>query len=201
MLKKIILIGAGGHASSVVEIIEESKIYKIKGFIDNKKKNKNFLGYQILGSDNILEKLSKKFSAFICVGQIKNYKIRQSLFNKLVKLNFDIPIFYSNSSFISKYSKIEKGTIVMRNVIVNANSSIGSNCIINNKSLIEHDVNIGKNCHISTGAIINGNVSIGDNTFIGSGTIIKEGINIGSSCIIGAGEVIKKNITHKKIIG
>ena len=41
---------------------------------------------------------------------------------------------------------------------------IGKNCIVNNKSLIEHDVVIGNHCHISTGAIINGNVRIGDKT-------------------------------------
>ena len=63
----------------------------------------------------------------------------------------------------------------MHDVIVNANSIIGKNCIINNKSLVEHDVEVGDNCHISTGSIINGNCIVGDNTFIGSGSIIVNG--------------------------
>ena len=36
------------------------------------------------------------------------------------------------------------------------NVSIGENCIINNKALLEHDVKIGDNVHISTGCIVNG---------------------------------------------
>ena len=48
----------------------------------------------------------------------------------------------------------------MRQAILNYNSSIGENCIINNKALIEHDKSIGNNCHISTGSIINGGVKI-----------------------------------------
>ena len=193
MKKKLILIGAGGHANSVLEIIEENKKYQILGFLDNKKKN-IFCGYKILGKDNLLKKYSKNCSAFISIGQIKNYKIRTNIFNKLILLNYDLPSFTAKSSFLSKNSSIGSGTILMRNVIVNANSSIADNCIINNNALIEHDVIISSNCHISTGVIINGNVKINKNSFIGSGSIIKEGVKIGKSCIIGAGKVIKKDI-------
>ena len=57
--------------------------------------------------------------------------------------------------------------MVFHHVIVNSNVSIGENCIINNKALLEHDVKIGDNVHISTGCIVNGS-SIGSNTFVGS---------------------------------
>ena len=49
----------------------------------------------------------------------------------------------------------------MHGAIINSNTTIGSNCIINTKSLIEHDCLIGHNVHISTGAIINGHTKIG----------------------------------------
>ena len=199
MKKKIILIGAGGHATSILEIIEESKKFQIIGFLDNKKKN-NFFGYKILGKDNLLKKYSKNCAAFISVGQIKNYKIRKNIFNNLILLNYEIPSFIAKSANLSKNSSIGSGTILMRNVIVNSNSSISDNCIINNNALIEHDVVISSNCHISTGAIVNGNVTIDKNTFIGSGAIIKEGVKIGKSCIIGAGNIIKKDIISGSIV-
>ena len=45
-MKKLILIGAGGHAKSCLEIIRQNKNFKIIGFIDNKNKKigkfKNF---------------------------------------------------------------------------------------------------------------------------------------------------------------
>ena len=37
-MKKIILIGAGGHAKSCIDVIELQNKYKIIGLIDNKKK-------------------------------------------------------------------------------------------------------------------------------------------------------------------
>ena len=38
-MKKIILVGAGGHCTSCIDVIEMEKKFKIAGLIDNKKKN------------------------------------------------------------------------------------------------------------------------------------------------------------------
>ena len=37
-MKKIILIGAGGHCKSCIDVIEIQKKFKILGLVDNKKK-------------------------------------------------------------------------------------------------------------------------------------------------------------------
>ena len=76
---------------------------------------------------------------------------------------------------------------------------IGSNCIINTSSLIEHNSVICSHCHISTKAIINGSVTIGDKTFIGSGAIICQGIKIGNNCVVSAGSIVKKNLSDNII--
>ena len=57
-MKKLILIGAGGHAKSCLEIIRQNKNFKIIGFIDNKK-IKKFENLKILGSDKILKDIKK----------------------------------------------------------------------------------------------------------------------------------------------
>ena len=38
MKKKLILIGAGGHALSCIDVIEAEKKFKIIGLVDNSKK-------------------------------------------------------------------------------------------------------------------------------------------------------------------
>jgi sugar O-acyltransferase (sialic acid O-acetyltransferase NeuD family) len=199
-MKDIILIGAGGHCESCIEIIEKEKKFKILGLVDNKKKG-FFLGYKILGSDKDLLKLrSLTDNSFVTLGQIKNYEKRKKIFKKLLKLKFYIPQIISNLSYISKKTLIKNGVIVMNGCIINSGSIIGNNCIINNGSIIEHNVIIGDNCHISVGAIINGNARIGNNCFIGSGAIIKNKISIGNNCIIGMGKVVKRNVLDNEIL-
>ena len=44
----------------------------------------------------------------------------------------------------------------MHNALVNAGAKIGDNCILNTKSLVEHDAIVEDHCHISTSSIVNG---------------------------------------------
>ena len=200
-MKKLIIIGAGGHSKTCLEVAESSKIYKVIGFLDNKSKFDNFFNrFQIFNEKklNLVLKITK--NVHIGVGQIKSPKLRINLFKKYKKKGFKFPVLIHSSAYISKYSFINEGTLVGIYSVINANCKIGHNTIINNKSLIEHDSKIGNNCHISTGVIINGNCSIGDNTFIGSGSIISNNIDIGKNCIIGCGKIIKKNLKPGTLI-
>ena len=201
-MKDIILIGGGGHCISCIDVIEQEKLYRIKGIIQKNLNNKtNILGHQVIGIDLDLQKIVKKnTNILITTGQIKSPKIRIKLFNLAESLGAKFPTIISSKSYHSKYSKINQGTILMHYSIVNANVKIGKNCIINSKSLIEHDVVIGDHVHISTGAILNGGVEIGSGSFVGSGVIIKEGVKIGKNVVIGAGKTILKNISNNKVI-
>ena len=191
-MKQIILIGGGGHCKSCIDVIENGNKYKIRGIIDKKK---NFLlNYKVFPESYINKKLIKNNYAFVTVGQIKNYKIRVKLFDRLKDLGFKIPTIISPSAYISKHAVIGQGTIVMHGAIINAGAAIGNNCIINTNSLIEHDVVIGDHTHISTEVTINGGVVIENKVFIGSRSIIKDNISIGEHSIVGAGLYIKKNL-------
>ena len=88
--------------------------------------------------------------ALITTGHIKNSKIRENLFEKVLNDGFKFPTIISPLSYASKHSSIGEGTIIMHGSIINAGAKIGRNCIINSKSLIEHDVVIGDHCHISS---------------------------------------------------
>jgi len=202
-MKKIIIIGSGGHAISCVEILNNSKdVYKIIGYIDQKKNNKFPIKYlqnmNCLQDFKKLQKITKNFA--LCIGQIKNSKLRESIYLKFKKMGCSFPVIKSKYSLISKNAVIGPGSMVFHNVIINMNVKIGENTILNSGIIIEHGVDIGNNCHISTGAIINGDSKIGNNCFIGSGTIVHQGIKIGNNCIIGAGKIISKNVSSKAIL-
>mgnify|MGYP001400633988 CR=1 FL=1 len=201
-MEKIILVGAGGHANSCIDVIELEGKFKIAGLIEKSSpySNKNYI-YKIIGTDNDLPDLRKKYcNAFVTVGQIKSPELRLGLIDNLYSLGFNLPSIVSPRSHVSIYSHIGNGTIIMHDVIINANAKIGKNCIINTKCLIEHDVIIGDNCHIATGAIINGNSTVGNNCFVGSGTVINQSISIGDNSIIGSSLSIKKNIDSNRLI-
>ena len=190
-MNEIIILGAGGHCRSLIDVIELENRFKIAGIVDNELQiGDKILGYEVIGDDNDLKILREKYQyAIIGIGQIKTPKIRIKLFEMLKSLDFILPVIISPRAYVSKYTKIDEGSVIMHDALVNANAKIGKNCIINSKALIEHDVNIENHCHISTGSIINGGVVVKQSTFVGSNSVVKEYIEI--SGFVKAGSLAK----------
>jgi len=196
--KEIILIGGGGHCHSCIDVIEKCGTFKIAGIVEKSviNKEKTIIGYPIIGCDNDLKKLRKYYKyALITVGHIGSGIIRENLFKKIRKLGFVLPVIISSIAYVSKHSKIGKGSIVMHHAVVNAGVQIGNNCIINTKCLIEHDAFVGDDTHISTAAVVNGNSSIGSRCFIGSNATIVNNVTLPDDYFFKAGALIinKKN--------
>ena len=188
----IILIGAGGHCVSVIDVIEQEDKYNILGVLDSKKNEDNVLGYPVLGGDELIPNLVNNNNYFlITVGQIKSYSIRQNIAKNLKINKAKLAIVVSPLAYVSKHASIQDGSIIMNGAIVNAKSKIGKHCIINTKSNIEHGALIGSFCHISTCAVVNGDSVIGKGTFIGSNATVSNGTTIEENSIISAGKFIK----------
>ena len=192
-MQEILLIGGGGHCKSVIDVIEQENKFKIIGIIDVPERlGAKVLGYEIIGSDEDLEALSKKYK-YICitVGQIKSPDIRIKLYTKAKELGFILPTIISPRAYVSKHAKLEDGTMVMHGAMINADAHVFHNCIINSKVLIEHDCIVYENCHISTNVTLNGGVKVEKNSFIGSNAITKEYITIKENSFVKAGSLVK----------
>ncbi len=192
-MNKILLIGAGGHCKSCIDVIEQQGLYQIAGIIDKDLANETtVLGYSVIGTDEDLVDLRQEYEyAFVTVGQIASPELKVNLFNRLTELGYNTPAIISPLAYVSKHAQVGRGTIVMHHALINAGADIGENCIINSKALVEHDAQVGNHCHISTGAVINGNVKVSDNSFIGSQATTKQGVVILEKSFIKAGSVVK----------
>lgn len=201
MKTKLILIGGGGHCKVCIDVIEQTRQFEIVGILDLADLvGTSVLDYPIIGTDeDVVKYVELGCSFLITVGQIKSSILKEKLFNILQENNAIIASVVAPSAHVSKYSKIGIGTIVMHHVIINAGVTIGDNCIINNKSDIEHDTVVGNHTHLSTGAIINGDCIIGNGVFIGSNATVANQITIEDNALIGAGSVVIKNILTNDI--
>jgi sugar O-acyltransferase (sialic acid O-acetyltransferase NeuD family) len=201
---KVLLIGAGGHATSCIEAIEAENKKEIVGLIGTPEEiGKKLLGYEVLGSEkDFVALLELTTNLILGIGQIKSPNLRIEIKEKFIKNGFTFESVISPTAQISKHAVIGSGTVIMHDVVINAGVKIGDYSIINTGSIIEHDSRIGDFAHISTGVISNGKTSIGNNTFVGSGTIIMEQIKIGDNCIIGMGQHVRHDLSdNSKYVG
>lgn len=197
MRQSLILIGAGGHARSCIDVIEQESKFKIIGIVGLESElGLQVNGYEVIATDEDLSTLVGKAQfALIALGQISSPDTRVSLYQRASKARFELASVVSPSAYVSPSTQIGKGTIVMHGSIINAGVKVGSNCIINSRALLEHDTQVSDNCHISTGAILNGGVLVEEGCFIGSGAIVKEGVLIGERSVVGMGSLLRSNLT------
>ena len=82
-MKKIVVIGSGGHAKVVIDLIEQLSTYEIIGVLTHEK-IPFFCDYPVIGSDEqaqtILDNGCKL--AALGVGGFRNNTLRKSIFNK-----------------------------------------------------------------------------------------------------------------------
>jgi len=198
----ILLIGGGGHCRSSIDVIEAEGKYIIAGIVCQPRGDREpVLGYEVLGDDEDLPKLLKKYpNALITVGQIKNVNVRVKLFQQVHRLGFELPTIISPRAYVSKNASLGIGTIVMHDALVNIGAKIGNNCILNTKSLVEHDAIVADHCHISTSSVINGGTMIREKTFVGSNTITKEYLTVGKNSIIGGGLRVVSDVPENTLM-
>ena len=195
MTVPLLLLGAGGHARSCIDVIEAHGGFTIAGLTGLAAEvGTRVLGYPVLGTDDDLPAFLKTHgNALIAVGQIKDPGLRKRLFDMIEKRGCALPAIVSPRAHVSRHATLGAGTIVMHGAIVNAGASVGKNCIINSLALVEHDAEIGDHCHVATAAALNSGVKVGIGTFIGSNVCVRQGVCIGNDCVIGMGQRVLKD--------
>ncbi|MEW5767138.1 MAG: acetyltransferase [bacterium] len=196
-MEKIIIIGGGGHARVLIELIRLSGQYEIVGILDSQfKVGSSVSGISVLGNDDLLPQLYAKGikNACIAVGSIRDNSQRKMLYEKVKEASFSVPILIHPRAIISEDIQVSEGVQIMAGAIVQADCSIGENTIINTGAIVEHDCNIGWHVHLCPGVVISGGVSIGDSAFIGAGATVIQGVKIGRKAIIAAGSVVVNDV-------
>jgi sugar O-acyltransferase (sialic acid O-acetyltransferase NeuD family) len=190
--KKLLFLGAGGHAVSCIDVIEQEGLYVVAGLVASASEvGKAVLGYPVIGTDNDLPTLVERYrNVFIAVGQIGPPILRIRLYDYVRRIGCHMPRIVSPKAYVSRHASVGEGAIVMHGAVVNAGAIVGNNCIINSHALVEHGAVIGDHCHVSTGVRVNGEARIGRGTFLGSGAVVRERVEVGESCIIGMGQLI-----------
>ena len=197
-MREIILLGAGGHAAVILDILKAQIAHgeklKIKGLLDDSDKLQ-LMGYPVLGRISEVNDFNEEDTYFIIA--IGSNNVRYELSQKYSHLKYFTAI--HPSAIIGSQVKISDGTVVMPKTVINANSQIGCHCIINTGAIVEHDNFIGDYVHLSPNATLCGTVEVQSLTHVGASAVIIQGKKIGSQTMIGAGSTVITDIPNRAV--
>ena len=192
----IILIGAGGHAQSVLEVFQEpGQHYNVVGILDDQYKEIGVLmGIPLLGDISLAPKLFGDGieNAFLAIGSnIKRMRAAESL------STFRFPAIISKYALPGSTTHVGDGSIIMPGACLRVGVRIGKHCIVNTNASVDHESVLSDFVHVAPGCAISGRVTLSEGVFLGTGSSVIDKISIGEWSTVGAGGTVVKDLPDR----
>ena len=190
-MRDVIIISAGGHGRSTLDVFRKAGNFAIAGFLDDFiPTGTRVFDTPVLGSLDEIGKFAPDYDFVIGRGKIAQSIERKELAERCWSEGGRLVAEVSPLAYVSSRSSLGEGTVIHHGATVNIGVTVGRNCIINSHALVEHDTEIGDHTHVATGAIVNGGCVIGADSFIGSGAIVFHGVVLPAGTVVPAGAII-----------
>lgn len=198
-IKKLLIVGAGGHGRCCLDIIRNLNCYQEIVFLDDGNVN------NIINDCKVIDTVDKMASyyptyqhIFIAIG---NNELRKKLINQAKEIGYCVETIISPHSIVSNYASVDEGTIIFDNVVVEANAVIGKGCIVTSNATINHDAVIEDYCLIYSNSVIRPNTLIGSLSRIGSNCTVTFNTKIKAGSDIEDGLVVKPSSEYSFEVG
>lgn len=188
----IIVIGGGGHAKVLLNILRRLTIYRVLGFVTPDETG-TLLDFSWLGNDEQLKEISARYrnvAGAIGIGKINANGRRLAVLQRARNAGLLMPPIVAPTATVAPDVILGDGTVVFDGAIIQPGCVVGIGSIINNGAIVDHDCTLGDDVHIAPGASISGGVTVGNGSMIGVGASCAHGKRIGAACMIGAGSAI-----------
>lgn len=197
----IVLIGGGGHASVLAEILLTQGREILAVISPEGVSQRSVLkGLTILKKDEDILKFDKdKVLLVNGIGMMPKSDFKRKVNEFFLSLGYQFETIISDSAFVSRFSKVETGAQILPMAIIQTGAVVGRHSIVNTGALVEHDCKIGAYNHIAPKATLCGQVEMEDDVYVGAGSTVTQGVSIGRGAIVGAGASLTQSLKENAI--
>ena len=199
MAKSLLILGGGGHASVLVDILKEQGRV-ILGVVAPVIESEHLCNLRHYTKDEDVF-LFKPSDVILVngIGSMPRESLRRDIYYKFTELGYLFETVIASSAIVSSMATFEQGVQILQGAIIQVGVNVMANTIINSGAILEHDCHIGMNNHIAPGAKLSGGVKTANNVHLGTGSSVIQKIKIGEYVIVGAGAVVCENVHEKTI--
>lgn len=185
--RRVLLIGAGGHARVVLDSANLSKSPYEARIVADDTDAPLILGYRIetpVPSPTEGDWLGWNFH--VAIGR---NAVREQMAERWLGSGAEFASVIHPTASVSPHALVEGGVFIGPLAVVNAGALICKGAIINSGAILEHDCVIGAYAHVGPGAALGGGCRIGRRAWLGLNSSARELIEIGDDVVLGAGAV------------
>ncbi|QTN24267.1 NeuD/PglB/VioB family sugar acetyltransferase [Rhizobacter sp. AJA081-3] len=191
-----ILLGAGGHAK-VVLALAQLLGWQVVGVSDPAIAAQgllNWRGLPVLDDQRLAGMAPGSVELLNGVGQTTGGGVRQRLFDAFTLRGFRFPALVHPAAIVDPSARVADGVQVMAGAVIQADTQIGANSIVNTRAGIDHDATLGAHVHVAPGATLCGSVQLGDGAFVGAGATVVQGVRLGRGAFLAAGALLARDL-------
>ncbi|MGE0482482.1 MAG: acetyltransferase [Phycisphaerae bacterium] len=194
--QRVLIIGAGGHGRVVLDILVQSRVHTVVGFVDNNADihGRRVDGFPVLGAVGDLAGLRRRHDAGAAIVAIGDNGVRRGIARELDVVGVELVNAIHPTAAVAKNATLGRNVVVAAGVVVCAHCQIGDSVILNTGCIIDHQTMIGEGTHICPGVRIAGRVKVESGAFVGVGATVVPRVTLGCEAIIGAGAVVVEDV-------
>jgi sugar O-acyltransferase (sialic acid O-acetyltransferase NeuD family) len=190
--RRILIIGAGGHAKVVADIVQERGL-RLVGFVDDDPATwgtRVFDG-EVLGpvtssarhdADGFVIGIGSNAARLRLAGHLAEV-VADRWFNAL-----------HPAAVIARSVRLGRGVVVAAGAVINPDTTIGDHVIVNTVASVDHDCNLENFVHVAPGVRLAGGVRIATGAFVGLGATVLPGRSIGAWSTVGASAAVLDDV-------
>jgi UDP-perosamine 4-acetyltransferase len=201
-MEKIALIGAGGHAGVVLDIIHGIGCYQVLGVVDESAAAAQTLGLPWLGNDGVLPELRSQGITTVAmgIGGFRDNKLRRRIFTLVKDLGFRVATLIHPTAILSSTVTVGEGCVIFAGVVINPRARLGNNVIVATRSSVDHETVVEDHVLISAGVSAGAQVHVGEEALIAIGACIVSNVKIGRRSVVGAGCVVIRDVEEGVLV-
>lgn len=194
---KLLLLGAGGHAQVLLEMIQSYHLGSLIGIVDPQEHlwGQQKFGVPVLGGDDWIRSFSPNEIRLVNgIGSTDYVKLRTKVYETWTAQGYTFASIIHPKTTLAPSVKLGVGVQILAGTIINSNSIIGDNVLLNTGVVIEHDCHIANHCHLAPRSTLSGQVSIGEQVHVGVGATIIQSVSVRREALVAAGAVVTQNV-------
>jgi sugar O-acyltransferase (sialic acid O-acetyltransferase NeuD family) len=185
-----VVLGAGGHARAVVDVLERlgETVVAVAGDPGSHE-------WHVESLDTDWDALDRaEVGSHHVVAAVGENAARSRLVREVLSRGLPAPPVVGATSTVAPRALVGAGSVVLEHAHVGPEARLGVAVVVNTAAVVEHDCVLGDGVHVAPGATVLGGASVGPRTLVGSGARVLPGISVGAGVTIGAGAVVAAHV-------
>ena len=186
-MKRLLIIGAGGHGRSVAEAVVAQGTYSLIGFVDDGCVPGTLVfQWPVLGSAASLSELKKQADCVVVA--VGNNVVREKMLGLALAAGFELATVIHPRAYVSSSAAVGPGSAIMAGSVVGAEARLGVATIVNSGAVVDHHAVVEDYGHLGVGACMAGGSYLGRSAWMQAGSALAYGVKVPAGSVLAPGQ-------------